>query len=216
LWSEEFLRLQRGIETASIPNIKGIHLDLQDGPILETIDKNIEAILIQLDKMPVSKGISVHSSTCMQIVQLSIQTKNPNEQIEKLLSQLNYVVCKDQIEVTFQDDPFWNDLKELFDAQLYLERFFGQLQPHLHIRFRVELIVPLTQNKATMERYLRIVSHFQKYATAYDIRYFLVEAFDRKSDPSNNNGWWGIQNYTDLTDPQSYVEKESGKIVNLF
>jgi len=150
----------------------------------------------------------------MKVSQLIIQTEKPKDNIAKLLSGLDYIVCTDQLQVLLQDDA--GNLGKIFDAHLYLQRIFKELQPHLQIRFRVELIVHLSEDKATMDRYLKTISHFQKYGTAYGIRYFLVEAFDGESESSNKNGWWGIKDYTDLTDPQSYVEKESGKMFHLF
>jgi len=217
LWSAPCLQLLRELATADIPNIKGIHLDLQNNTIAEMLDKNVKEIIVEGRKSQakIDTGVLISSSNCFEIAKLLVNPQNGSKELERMLSQLNYIVCKDELELISQDDP--QNLGNQFDTNLYLKKFFTQFQPHLNIHFRVEMVLPLNEDSESLERYMRAISHFKSFSIAYDIRYFLVEAFDEtEAESGYESGWWTFNNKSDLTDPHSYVERESGKIKNNF
>ncbi|ODM88461.1 Tyrosine-protein kinase Fer [Orchesella cincta] len=198
------------INSLKIMAIKGVHLEF-----LNTSTANIEIdgmhgefglVTNKLRKLDIDLGILIHSTTCLDLIQYLIYSTPQSKSISNLLNKVNYIICKDKLDVRGKSDI--NYLAGLLDTHLYISRAYQELYPAIKMYFRVELLTELNSKPINMDPYLKYVSYFMDFATAYDIKYFLVEAFDDESG-DQKNGWWGIKDFTSLADPYNYFEKES-------
>ncbi|CAL8132246.1 unnamed protein product [Orchesella dallaii] len=192
----------------SLSNVAGVHVDLHKSLVIGEKQPLLELLTNMAGTFSFDVGIFMNSSSCLNVGK-SLLLEHANLKFLKLFSKLNYIVCKSELELLSEDDKL--SLGTAFDTHLYLKRIFQQIQPSLKVFFRVEISVNLNKDKETMNRYIRLLSHFQKFGSAYDINYFIVEAFDGDIKSGQANGWWAVKNYTDLTNPYSFVEKESGE-----
>ncbi|CAL8136900.1 unnamed protein product, partial [Orchesella dallaii] len=149
-------------------------------------------------------GIILNSTVCMGIY-FSIAGNYPTDEVVDLIKAANYIVCNENLNVETQDDM--ETLGHIFDTHMYIKLAFEEVLPNLDIIFRVHLDVILNEDSGIMERYLRVLSHFKKFGFAYNIKYILGDAFDTAGE--TKNGWWAIKDYSDLTNPKTYVEKQS-------
>ncbi|CAL8132399.1 unnamed protein product [Orchesella dallaii] len=186
--------------------LSGVYVDLHKSLVIGEEEPLLELLLNRTAGFNFDVGILINSSSCLTAAEI-VLLKHASSEFLKMFSKLNYIVCKSEFELLSQDDQL--NLGTVFDTHLYLKRIFQQIQPNLKVFFRVEISVTLNKDKETMNRYLRLLSHFHKFGSAYDINYFIVEAFDGDSKNGQANGWWAVKNYTDLTNPHSFVEKES-------
>ncbi|CAL8136846.1 unnamed protein product [Orchesella dallaii] len=206
---ENFLNVLEGT-----PLISGIHIELLQ--YSKYVSNSGKAAPIDLTKYTALKtvfdekvggktkfGIIVDLERCWEIVRYVILKTDPYDKGLELLYKADYLICQSETGAI-------HDYKEIlqfqFDRHLYIKRVFQQLLPQLEVYFRIEADFELDKDPATMEKYLRLVAHFRKFGEAYDISYFMVEAFD--NELGRKNGWWEMKNTTDLTDPKAYVEKE--------
>ncbi|CAL8121065.1 unnamed protein product [Orchesella dallaii] len=195
------------LSKSTLPYIKGVHVDLHKRlNITGEEEPLLELLINKAGNFKVDVGIIINSSSCLATAEVILKNQASKE-FMKMFLKLNYIVCKSDLELLSQDDK--PNLGNAFDTHLYLKRIFQQIQPNLKLFFRVEISATLNNDRETMDRYVRLLSHFHKFGFAYDINYFIVEAFDGDSNIGQANGWWAVKNYRDLTNPYSFVEKES-------
>jgi len=155
-----------------------------------------------VNKTNVEIGVAIELD-CMQVLKVIIETSS---KLAKIFTKVRYIVCSQNIQSKNMDNQ--RNLGTLFDTQLYIKRVFLNLLPHLVVKFRLALEMDL-KDHLSFQSYLRLLTLIKEFATKYDITYFLVNTFRNK--PEDNNAWWIIQNYNDLTDVTTYREMESGK-----
>ncbi|CAL8132187.1 unnamed protein product [Orchesella dallaii] len=204
-----YLEAVHEIKKQNLQFVKGIHLDLSASSIKNIIgfSKNLESM--QNPKTETSMGVVLQCSFCMNLIHFFVygSPAELNNEISQILNTVNYMVCTERVNgISLTNQSI---LGGLFDTHLYIKRAYQEFKPSLNVYFRVEVNTELDSTKATMEPYLLALSRFREFGTAYGINYFLVNCFDNENG-INQNGWWGIQNFTLLNDPQSYIEKESG------
>ncbi|CAL8067938.1 unnamed protein product [Orchesella dallaii] len=123
----------------------------------------------------------------------------------ELLRKVDYIICNEEDGYRFKDGKRL-DYEHILDTHLFIKRLANLFFPHLEVYFRVEPLLEINANPNIVQRYLSLVDLFQTFGKAYDISYFIIEAFDNQLR-EEKTGWWGIGNSSDLTNPKSYVEK---------
>ncbi|CAL8136806.1 unnamed protein product [Orchesella dallaii] len=191
--------------------LSGIHIELAiaemdlNGKFSYNIT-NGESILTMLNltkQSNINAGFLTSVEICRQMIKNTIL---PGENLNaQLLREANYIICKDDLTSLF-DHGKRSDWELRLDSHLFIRRLANALFPHLQVNFRIELQVEINQNRTAMTRYMSLVDLFKKFGSAYDISYFIVEAFDNQLN-EKETGWWGIKNFDDLANPKTYVEK---------
>ncbi|CAL8121410.1 unnamed protein product [Orchesella dallaii] len=192
-----------------IPNkgkcaVQGVHLDLSMLGKRETFTDTriVQKLTVTGRELDIKIGILLNNTACMNAFQLILFQ---NISSPHIFTHLNYLVCKENHKILDMENI--ERIGKVLDTHLYLKRVLKEFLPNLDVYFRFEVDVVLDEDKGIMERYLKLISHLKKFGEAYDISYFVVQAFDEEN--SRANGWWTNSKYTNLSNPFTYVEKES-------
>ncbi|CAL8068418.1 unnamed protein product [Orchesella dallaii] len=194
--------------------LSGIHVELAHEQIYldEEVAYNITTAasvinMVNLIKQSKLKaGILTSVEICEKIIR---NTVLPQGNLDaELLKEADYIICKVEDVSSFIGIRIGirSDYERILDTHLFIKRLANILFPQLVVNFRVELLIEINANPKFMLEYLNLVNLFKTFGSAYDISYFIVEAFDNQLR-EEKTGWWGIENSSDLTNPKSYVEK---------
>ncbi|CAL8068030.1 unnamed protein product [Orchesella dallaii] len=191
--------------------LSGIHvelshtrIDLHDKVVFNiTNGDSVLALLNVIKQSSLKAGILASVEVCGEIIKNTISSKD--NLYAELLKIADYLICKEENEFLLKEGKrLYYEL--ILDTHLFIKRLANVLFPHLVVNFRVELSVEINTDRTAMQKYLNLVDLFKTFGSAYDINYFIVEAFDNQLR-EEKTGWWEIANFTDLTNPKSYVEK---------
>ncbi|CAL8135823.1 unnamed protein product [Orchesella dallaii] len=212
---QSFLAAAKGNGLHESKSFSGIHIELSiaEMDVNEKISNitNGDFILKMLSltkESNITAGFLTSVEICKKMIKSTIL---PGDNLNaELLKYANYIICKDDL-TSFFDHGKRSDWELILNTHLFIRRLANTMFPHLQVNFRIQLQVEINQNRTTMTKYMSLVDLFKKFGSAYDISYFIVEAFDNQVN-EKETGWWGIKNFSDLTNPKTYVEKLLGNI----
>ncbi|CAL8136221.1 unnamed protein product [Orchesella dallaii] len=193
-------------------DMPGIHVELAiaEKDVNKKFTYNItngDSVLTMLNVVKQSKlnaGFLTSVKICTEMIKNAIISAVDNLNAE-LLREANYIICKQEQGYLFKYGSKL-DQELMLDSHLLIRRLANIYFPHLVVNFRVESTAEITQNPIDMTRYMSLVDLLKTFGSVYDTSYFIVEAFDSPLR-KEQSGWWGIRNFSDLTNSSTYVEK---------
>jgi len=159
------------------------------------------ARLTRMQGIPI--GVEMDWQVCKEILR-----KFPGSAfLTELLEAVNYIVCKlDYHEI--EDHMILHSERPLH-MYLSINRIFKHIWPQIDVLFSINANFDLNEDLEKTEEFLEAVLRHWKFAEAYKIKFFILNAFDTEVVEAQY-GWWGIENLTDLLNPNTYVEKVPG------
>ncbi|CAL8097603.1 unnamed protein product [Orchesella dallaii] len=201
-----FLKKVNELQTSPRISIKGIHISGWEENFIETNElvSNVNQALYQSN---IEVGLVIKD--CATLLKTILLKKQMNQKfpIESVIRKTSYLVCPEKRVVIIHVYPF--QMVEYLDTHLYLAKSFEKIFPHISTHFR---LATTSDDKIRIENkdaiFLKYVTEINEFSAVYNVNYFLFPAFELPGK-GGTNGWWRIENLTDLANVSIYSEKES-------